>query len=412
MRIPYAGEIQTSRAKFTVISCLIANSISWYYLMSDYLQVLLAGPHPTLGHPGHDLISASFFIAIPLASLSAASALSRLNTGTILRWWIILDIAVLFFPSLFELRRENDLLIFAVCLGASVGLGFPASLEYFSNSTFMEERGRVGGSIVFLTYLLSPLLVMATQELDPSTRVIAYAAWRGLGLATIPFIHTRESGDSSENEPAHIPRNIQRRRFLLYFAPWVIFSLTNGIDTHIFSRFQPPETVEKGLQLMYVSGSFSSLLGGIAIDFVGRRASIIFAMTIYGIGYAALSFAQNSIVAWLLFTITIGIAWGLLTVAYVLVLWGELGLPQHKERYYAIGMTPFFLSQAAGYLLKPMLSQFSSTHLFSVATLLYFIAVIPLLFAEEVVPPSVRERRRMREYIEKAKQLTGQTRYD
>ncbi|UCD73184.1 MAG: MFS transporter [Candidatus Bathyarchaeota archaeon] len=355
---------------------------------------------------GRDTILAIYFISIAFSSVGGITVLSRIPTRTFLIYWMITDIVALLFPSLFTFGTEIEFLLFTVWLGFSVGVGFPRCLTFFSNSTTMEERGRVGGAIIFVTYLLTPILLLVTRGLEYSIHLAIYAGWRAVGLATIYFIGADEFSESSEDEGKIGQQLTRSRQLLLYFIPWATFSLINGMDIHVYGKFHTQETIETGLMLMQLSGSFSSILGGVAIDFVGRRTSITFAMVILGLGYVALSFAQSSLLSWFFFSVTLGIAWGVLSIAYVLVIWGELGSREKREKYYAIGMIPFFLSQAIGYLLKPILSQFSSTQLFSTATLLYFLAVIPLLFAEDILPLRVIEQRRMKEYIRKAKQIT------
>ncbi len=403
----YGEDIQISRKKFIVIAGLIANSISWYYLMTIHLESIVTQRNPSFGYLGKEAILASFLSSIALSSVVGVLTLSKIRMKTVLFYWIIVDIATLLLPSFIGLRTDIGLLAFAILLGFSVGFGFPKCLTYFSNSTAIEERGRVGGVMIFLTYLLTPLFLVATQSLESSIRLATYAGWRALGLATIPFIEVTDSRKPSRNGVTNGPQFVQRKEFLLYFIPWVTFSLINGIDTHVYGKFYQQATIEKGLMLTRLSGSFSSILAGMAIDFFGRRTSITFAMVILGLGLAALSLAQTSLVSWLFFSTTTGIAWGVLSIAYVLVLWGELGSREKREQFYAIGMMPFFLSQAVGYLLNPILSQLSSTHLFSIATLLNFLAVIPLLFAQEVLPSRTLEQRRMRDYIKRAKQLAG-----
>lgn len=412
MRIPYAEDIQISRSRFIIIAALVANSISWYYLMAGYLEALLANLNLPFGYLWNEVILASFFFSIPLSSVAAETALSKVKTKTVLLCWIIIDIATLLLPNLFGLRTSFGFLVFAIWLGFSVGFGFPRCLTYFSDSTSMKERGRVGGVIIFLTYVLTPLVLAATQSLGSSMRLIVYTGWRGLGLTAIPFIGTATFSESAENATTDRLRISQRRRLILYLIPWMTFSLIDGIDTQILKNIYPQETFEMGRMLAYLTGSFSAILGGVAIDLVGRRTSIISSMITLGLGFIAVSLAQTSSVSWLIFWIAEGVAWGVLSITYVLVIWGDLGSRENREKYYAIGTIPFFLSRAVGFVLKPSLFRFSPTHLFSMVILLNFLAVIPLLFVEEVLPLKTREQRRMREYIRRAKQLAEQGRGD
>jgi len=408
MRILYTDDIRISAVKFIVVANLVVNSISWYYLMLNYLEAFLSNQNLLIPHFWRATIFAGFFLAIPLASLVAEFLFRNKSMREVLFLWITIDIATLLLPKLLDLRGEKEILIFGIWLGFSVGSGFPRCLEFFNRSTAIEERGRVGGAITFLTYLLTPLFLATTQGLGSTLRLVAYVAFRGIGFGSIPFIRTARSSIQTDNKKNVREQTKHQKNFILYFVPWAAFSLIDGIDIQVYSGFYTEEINQMIRMLIHLTGGFSAIFGGVIIDLLGRRGSIAIAMVILGFGFIALSLAQDFLITWQFFSIATGIAWGILSVVYVLVLWGELGSDKEIGKYYAIGTIPLFISRALGYILSSTLSRFSSSHLYSVVTLLNFIAVIPLLFADEVLPSGIRERRRMKRYISEARKVVNE----
>ena len=85
MKIPYLEDIQVSLGKFIMIAGLVANSISWYYLMTKFLESLLTHAQFSLSFLGRDTILASFD--------DGAVALSErsVGNGRVLVWASTLD---------------------------------------------------------------------------------------------------------------------------------------------------------------------------------------------------------------------------------------------------------------------------------------------------------------------------------
>jgi hypothetical protein len=92
-----------------------------------------------------------------------------------------------------------------------------------------------------------------------------------------------------------------------------------------------------------------------------------------------------------------------------LILWGDLSQSDTREKYFAIGAIPYFLTfivqQLSGSYVTPIQPVTSiQTYLpFFVASFFLFLGVFPLMYAPETLSEKKIELRRLRKYVEKAK---------
>jgi accessory gene regulator protein AgrB len=86
-------------------------------------------------------------------------------------------------------------------------------------------------------------------------------------------------------------------------------------------------------------------------------------------------------------------------------LWGDLGQPSGRERYYAIGTIPFFIAGILELVVGPYVSLIPPEAAFSLAAFFLFLAILPLLYAPETLPEKKIHERELRQYVEKAKRV-------
>jgi len=100
-----------------------------------------------------------------------------------------------------------------------------------------------------------------------------------------------------------------------------------------------------------------------------------------------------------------GIAWGLLLVLFVLVLWSDLSYGSTSDKYYALGILPFFASRFLEITIgRDIINIFNENRaaLFSLTAFFLFLAVLPLVYAPETLPEKTIKKREMKSYVEKA----------
>ena len=143
---------------------------------------------------------------------------------------------------------------------------------------------------------------------------------------------------------------------------------------------------------------------GILIDRVGRKRVAIGGFALLGLGYSFLGIQPNNPLSWYVYTIFDGLALSILYVIFVVTIWSDLSNGAQSEKYYAIGVLPFFVS----YLLKltagtEITRGIDPYSIFSFIAVFLFVAVLPLAYAPETLPEKVMKDRDLKSYVENAK---------
>jgi len=164
------------------------------------------------------------------------------------------------------------------------------------------------------------------------------------------------------------------------------------------------------IQTVFIGSS--SVLGGIFADLIGRRRIALAGFSMLGLSAALFGLSGNvpSQIPYeiLCFNAAInGVAWGFLVFLFVLTLWGDLSQNSSSDKYYALGVTPFFLSKFLELTLGPNIppTMRASSALFSLVAFFLFLAVLPLFFAPETLPEKVLKKRELTIYVKKAQQI-------
>jgi MFS family permease len=154
-----------------------------------------------------------------------------------------------------------------------------------------------------------------------------------------------------------------------------------------------------------ITGIFA-IIGGFLLDIIGRKRMAIFGFTVLGLGCSFLGIYPKNIFSWYLYTVVDGIAWGILLVIFVITIWGDLSYGALSDKYYVVGLLPFFVSKflqlTIGEYIAAIVPSFA---LFSFIALFLFLAVIPLMYAPETLPEKIMREKEVKSYIEKAKRL-------
>ena len=320
--------------------------------------------------------------------------------------WIIFGAFGSFLPLFWVSNSIITQLIINFTLGFSFGLGLPSCVACFAESTTFQNRGRMGGLIFLLSTLCAlPLLILLPQS-DLLVVSMASFFWRIASFCALPAV---ESIETKEKKPTSFLLVLQTRSFLLYFVPLLMFCFVDSFETVYFEAFFEVEFLEFNKAIEPIFGAVFALVGGLFADRIGRKKVTIYGFVSLGIAYAVLGLAPLWIVSWYVYSIIDGIAWGVFYVIFALVLWGDMAHSNHrKEKYYAIGGIPFFLSEFIVMFFAPQLETIPKENAltsFSLAAFFLFLAVIPLMFAPETLPEKKIRERELKKYIEKAKKV-------
>ena len=141
------------------------------------------------------------------------------------------------------------------------------------------------------------------------------------------------------------------------------------------------------------------------MDLKGRKHVIIGGVAMLGLGYALLSLFPFTPSVQAFYMIVDGIAFGIFTVAFISVVWGDMSNGERGEKFYALGNIPVPIAIMLSLLISPWLATLSLSGTLSVASFFIFLAIIPLFFAPELLPEKVIKEREIRKYVERAKKV-------
>jgi MFS family permease len=275
-------------------------------------------------------------------------------------------------------------------------------MSYYTDCVPIEKRGRIGG----ITILLSGIGILAfgfSPINSNFTLGIVLAVWRLLSLMVFLFAKSFQTMKPKSDSSSY--RLIfNQQSFILYFIPWVMFSLVN----YLVVPFQPnPNGAASDVILIQTAfmGIFA-FLGGFFLDSIGRKRIAIAGFSMLGIGTAVLGFSSGPAISYLNAVID-GVAWGFLLVLFILTLWGDLSHSSASDKYYAVGVLPFFASRFLELTVRPYITGYivSSAELFSITAFFLFLAILPLVYAPETLPEKTLKDRELKTYVEKAQEI-------
>jgi hypothetical protein len=348
-------------------------------------------------------VSASYYVAIITSGVIGAILLyKRLRERKSLLCWILLGTCLCIFSALLTAEKTLlSLVIMAFILGSSLGVGIPACLTFFADYSKIESRGRIGGIVFFAVQSLTVAIYVLISELHITTSFFVLAAWRLAGMVSV--LSYKPLGEVlTESIVPSLRVVIKERLFVLYFIPWFLFSLVNFVEIPLLEQFFGQELLGIYMLVVIVISSISAFLGGIICDFKGRKVASITGFILLGICYAVLNIFPEVYFAKILFMLFEGIAWGILYVVFIFVVWGDISDGKVREGYYLLGEMPFLLSGLIQVLVQPFVKVIPIYASFSLASFFLFLAILPLLYALETLPEKEIKTRELRDYIEKA----------
>ena len=383
--------------KFIPAFILVVNSFSWYSFMSvvftsvvDNLQMALAETWGLFG---------GFYAGIAVSAI-LGHYMFRRSRNSLLLLWIFLGVIASMLFNLIEIGSYSVALAVSLFQGISIGLGLPSALAYFADLTRYETRGRLGGITYGVSAIAMFILLYSWSLIGSSVSLFVLPIWRGLGLVLFAVFMRRVSFENSQNTSSK-SSILGDRRLILYLIPWVMFCLVNWIEAPIV------EAIFGDFYSFVISAEFAisaifAVIGGIFADVVGRKRGIIAGFILLGTEYAALSLVPDMLFSHYLYMILDGVSWGMFSVVFFMVLWGDLAESNRKEKYYVIGGLPYLLSNFLSVLVEPFIGGINVSTAFSIASFFLFLAVLPLMYAPETLPDKIIKKRELENYLEKA----------
>ena len=381
---------------------LVSTPLIWYYAVNMVLRDSITKIATTSS--AANIVWAAHYIGIIIAALVGACITKKTDQNKFLTSWMILGAISSLSVFLIYISSVLSLSLITLLLGISLGIGMPICMRCFNNQTTIEKRGRVSG-IVLITFVAGAAL-MNFLPYDVVFMGVALVVLRLFSLAVFRLRPTSSYEYSKSKESTQSYWMILKQKsFILYFIPWVMFSLVNYLAVPIQSNLVGTQVVTDFRVIQTGLTGIFAVIGGYLSDHVGRRYVAITGFVIFGIGTSILAIFPQNILSWYISALSGGITFGFFYVIFILTIWGDLNGHFQSDKYYALGAMPFFASSFLGIVAGPYISELIPEYaLFSFTAFFLFIAVFPLFIAPETLPEKVMKDRDLKSYVEKAKE--------
>jgi MFS family permease len=399
----FLGENSIGKRGFLVITILFLSVFGWFFMASRVLNQLI---DPELGNTENLAIWATFYLSIIGTSILGGFLSKKVDRLKFLCAWTVLGAIISLLPALLINVNYFQVWSVSLLLGASFGLGIPSCLAYFAECTTVENRGRIGA----ITFLIANISVIFLGTLfgifDLATVSVFFALLRGLGLIVF-FLKPEKQSSSQITTSASFVSILRDRTFQLFFIVWLLFSLIDEFESVLgINYLQSWNSSLLGTMAVVepLVATLSILIAGLLCDWIGRKKIVLSGFVALGFAYAVIGIVPDYVELWYLYFLVDGVAWGIFSIIFVLILWGDLAQSGRSEKYYALGSIPYFFSRIIPLLLpQSFVEDVPLVAAFSLAAFFLFIAVFPILYAPETLPQKKIELRRLRSFAEDAK---------
>jgi MFS family permease len=381
---------------------LLTNAFVWYSYALVILQQSISALN--LDFLPNMIVWSTHFIALIVSALLGTNLTKKIGgRKRFLAIWILIGAVASLSPFALKTTDSSSVVALGIVFGFSLGFGMPNCMGYFTSQVPVENRARIGGAIILFTGLgnagLDFLGINGIVEL-----AISLAIWRAIALMAVAFAKPKIELEHS-NRALSYRAIFNQRPFILYFIPWILFALLNYLTTPVQQNILTP-SLFYNLQILenVLMGAFA-LIGGILMDSIGRKRMAIIGFVMLGLSYSFLGFF-NETPFWYIHTIMVGISWGILYVLFVVTIWGDLSHSNPSDKFYALGVSPFFISKMLQLIINSQIvAAIPISSIFSFIGIFLFLAVLPLIYAPETLPEKVMKDRDLNSYIEKAKRI-------
>lgn len=387
------------RKDYFVVFFLLFNALTWLYMIPMIINNILDGLNAI--NAQEDIIWATYYAAIIGSSIFGSILSSKISRLKFLYFWITFGIITSSLPALLNNITIIHALIISLLFGTSFGLGMPSCLAYFADYTLIENRGRISGITLLITNLSAPLFAIAFDMSNLRVNSTIFAVWRASGLIIL-FLKPKERMLSETPIKNSFVTILRDKPFVLYFIAWFMFMLIDRSETPVLRFFLGDFHY---YIVAPIIGSFSAFIAGILVDRIGRKRMVLYAFVTFGIAYAVIGIVPAAGFSRYFFLAIESVSNGILAVTFILILWGDLSQSATREKYYAIGEIPIFLTSIIQLFAAPYFMSIPNTSAFSLASFFLFLAVLPLLYAPETLPEKKIELRRLKKYVEAAKKV-------
>jgi MFS family permease len=385
----------------------LINAIFFFNFFTLYFFISFHIPQQVIPSVDNRLVAQTLLqLTIATTSLLTSFFINRINK---LRLIYVSSIAISI-TTVLLFCVSNEVLKIAIILATGIffSTAMLASFTYFWNLTVPEERGRVAGLIGSVSL---PFYFIVDYLVAPALDFLGTAVL-GIILSSGPIViillrPEKTVFTAKKAERGNYP---EKRTVILYSIPWILFSLINStlaknISLNILQQISSSFYLSL-IILQGIGAIFGATCGGIIADFFGRRLSLAFSLTLYGISSALAGLTKVTEILTIVYVAN-GLSWGILLILYTFVVWGDLANKENCAKMYSIGLITLYLTIGVGFLPTPI-SQIPLIVSSLASCLLIFLSNMPLVLAPELLSSDFRERMKLKLYANVIRKIRKQ----
>ena len=410
----FTERIGVNRKVAAIALIIVANAFVWYTFAFSFLtssvNEMVATGELSIGELA--IIFGSNFLGIAISAFLGSFLISKHKRRiNFIFYWMFAGIIFSLLPMLIDHTSFAGISVLAISLGVYFGVGMPICMGYYSATTEIGNRAKLSGLII-LSIGIGFFLLKSIGSADATIVSLSLVIWRALGLVSLFLLKPREKPIVQKTGVSY-RSIILDKTFILYFIPWLMFSLINDMTFPVNQNFFP-ETFISSTMLENIVAGIAAVIGGFFADSVGRKRLTLTGFALLGLGYAVLGlFADTSIkyFGWWFYITVDGVAWGIFSIIFLITIWGDLAKEQGSEKYYVLGSLPYLLSNFTRVSLGSFVADFvgNAFTIFSLAAFFLFLAVLPVVYAPETLPEKTIKHLELKNYVEKAQKEAEKT---
>jgi len=394
------------RGKLLAVTLLFSSSFAWFFVFYANRDLYYSS-----GTTSASFLSNVGFIAL-LVSVAVSAFLGSFIAGKVDRrklLFLSLVSGVLFTVPMIFLNSNEFMVIWEVMAGLSFGVGFPSCQAFLADATAPDERGRVAGIVITVTFVLVIFSTILRSVLDLG---LAGLLLLTIGLKSIGFLSFKLDPISRVEKEAKPWRAIlSYRDFNRYLLAFCVFMIAAGLVSLLWQAIPNTPPYDAAWNAAQVPRNLGiivfAMIAGLMADRLGRKKPIIVGLVLLGAAYAIVGLMTTPETFFVNLLLS-GFAWGIILAVYLIVP-GDLAFPGSTERFYTVGWVfPLILYigvYGAGIVGLPLRIDVFSTAL----TMIVIAAVLPLLSAVETLSEGRIRERELREHAEKVSKLVQES---
>jgi MFS family permease len=297
----------------------------------------------------------------------------------------------------FLITSSSLLLIYSLLVGAGIGMGMTGLRVYLTDLTEAEERGRIAGGLLFLSYIA---IIFSRAVLKQASLTLSILFVSLICIIGLTFYFKVPKLVTSQKKISAYGKTLQ-----YFLISWLLFALAYGTWNAIVSPHpinlitNIDSSILRGLIIL--GFALAAIAGGISIDWIGRRFAIGFALAILAIGYMLYAFVPMLSYLALLLEV---ISWGFLNTIFIFVVWGEIS-KNHKGLFFGLALGVFFGGFLLGESVANLLGPLPKSYVSLVSSAMLLLAIVPLTKSDEPLPKEKVKVREMASYMKEIKGL-------